>query len=487
MPWDSYEDVPGTPQDLKTGATWHNWGQNQSARPAQIFHPESLGDLRAIVKRALNEGKKVRVCGDGHSWSGLVPTDDFMVFVSKLDKVDVDTTDPARPLVRMESGATVRHVVAAMRSAHVALPSNVVLGTVQFGGLIATGCHGSGRDQKTLSDLVVSIEVVTGKVDPGTGDVEVRTFSVDDGTTEEVMSAARLHLGLFGIIYRMTLRAVPEYNIQTIDQKLPMPAALDAIRDAVGAFDYTELFWFPFNDKAWLKTMTRTAAPPTHDEPVDGFRAWLNLLDAKMAQPGFELVVANPSLAKVWGPLAFNLVPERQEVESITDGLHYQKAINKLRMGNLEIAFAVDEDFGNFKQAWTFVLDLVDQYATRNEYPMNMAMNARFIKGSDVLLSPSSGNPQGADLYTCYIEILSYYRTPGWSAFEAHVGDEWMKLRNGRPHWAKSYEGVPDIIARTRAAYGDRIERFMAIRASEKLDPANTFVNPLLQKLFLDA
>ena len=122
MPWDSYEDVPGTPQDLKTGATWHNWGQNQSARPAQIFHPESLGDLRAIVKRALNEGKKVRVCGDGHSWSGLVPTDDFMVFVSKLDKVDVDTTDPARPLVRMESGATVRHVVAAMRSAHVALP-----------------------------------------------------------------------------------------------------------------------------------------------------------------------------------------------------------------------------------------------------------------------------------------------------------------------------------------------------------------------------
>ena len=194
--------------------------------------------------------------------------------------------------------------------------------------------------------------------------------------------------------------------------------------------------------------------------------------------------MANPSLAKVWGPLAFNLVPERQEVESITDGLHYQKAINKLRMGNLEVAFAVDEDFGNFKQAWTFVLDLVDQYATRNEYPMNMAMNARFIKGSDVLLSPSSGNPQGADLYTCYIEILSYYRTPGWSAFEAHVGDEWMKLRNGRPHWAKSYEGVPDIIARTRAAYGDRIARFMAIRASEKLDPANTFVNPLLQKLF---
>lgn len=485
MAWTTYEDIPGTPQDLQTGATWSNWGQNQSVRPAQIFHPQSLNDLKAIVKRARNEGKKVRVCGDGHSWSGLVPTPDFMVFMSQLDRIEIDNTDPSRPLVTMESGATVRKVLTAMRAAHIALPTNVVLGTVQFGGLIATGCHGSGRDQKTLSDLVVSIEIVTGNTDPVSGEVEVRTFSVNNGTPEDVMSAARLHLGMFGIIYRMTLRAVPEYNVQTIDQKMPMSVALDNIRDAVAAFDYTELFWFPFNQSAWLKTMKRTAAPRTHDEPVDGLRALLNLLDADFAKPGFELVAAHPELAKTWCPFAFKLVPERQEVESITDGLHYQKAINRLRMGNLEVAFAVDEDFTNFKQAWTFVVDLVDQFATRDEYPMNMAMNARFIKGSDVLLSPAAGNSQAAHRYTCYIEILSYYKTPGWAAFEAQVGDEWLRLQNGRPHWSKSFEGVPDVFARTRAAYGDRIKRFMDIRANEKVDPDNTFMNPLLRKLFL--
>ncbi len=484
MAWQTYEDVPGTPQDLETGAVWRNWGQNQSVRPAEIFHPESLADLKAIVKRARNEGKHVRVCGDGHSWSGLVPTEDFLVFVSKLDRVEIDKTDPARPLVTMETGATVRRVLTAMRAEHVALPTNVVLGTVQFGGLIATGCHGSGRDQKTLSDLVVSIEIVTGKTDPATGDVEVRTFSVAAGTPEAVMSAARLHLGMFGIIYRMTLRTVPEYNVLTIDQKLPMATALDTVRDAVGTFDYTELFWFPFNQKAWLKTMKRTAAPPKHDEPVDGYRAWLNLLDANAGQAGFEAVAAHPALAKTWCPLAFQLVPERQEVESINDGLHYQKAINRMRMGNLEIAFAVDEDFANFTSAWTFVVDLVDQHAARNEYPMNMAMNARFIKGSDVLLSPAAGNPQSADRYTCYIEILSYYKTPGWAAFEAEVGDRWMSLQHARPHWAKSFEGVPNIIARTRAAYGDRFRRFMEIRTNEKVDPDDTFVNPLLRSLF---
>ena len=485
MAWKSYEDLPGTPQDLQTGATWSNWGKTQSIKPAEIFHPRSLDDLKAIVKRARTEGRKVRVCGDGHSWSALVPTPDFMVFVSALDEVTIDTTDPARPLVTMQSGATVRKVLQAMRQARVALPSNVVLGSVQYGGLIATGCHGSGRDVKTLSDFVTSIEIVTGKTDPATGEVEVRTFSTEQGTPEDVMSAARLNLGMFGIIYRMTLRAVPEYNVESIDKKLPMARMLDDIRDTVGAFDYTELFWFPFNDRAWLKTMKSTAKPLTHDEPMDGTRALLNLLDAQGGAVGFEAVAAKPSLAKVWGPAAFRLVPERQEIESITDGLHYQKAINRLRMGNLEIAFAVDEDFANFKDAWTQVLTLVDEHAARDEYPMNMAMNARFIKGSDVLLSPSAGNPQQVDRYTCYIEILSYYKTPGWREFEAHVGDLWMQLRNARPHWAKTFESIPNVVARTRAAYGDRIRRFVDIRKQERVDPDNTFVNPLLQTMLL--
>lgn len=484
MPWKSYEDLPGTPQNLKTGDTWRNWGENQSVKPAEIFHPASLSDLKAVVKRARNEGKKIRVCGDGHSWSSLVKTRDFMVFMSKLNKVSIDKTHPAEPLVTMESGATVRNVMTAMRGAGVALPSNVVLGSVQYGGIIATGCHGSGRDVQTLSDLVVSMEIVTGRLDAA-GEPEVRTFSIANGTSSEVMNAARVNLGMFGIIYRMTLRAQPRFNVLTVDKKLAMNVALDGIQDTVGGFDYTELFWFPFNERAWLKTMTRTAEEPTHDEPVDGLRALLNLLDAQAGGVGFEAVVAMPKLTETWGKLAFNLVPEKQETESIIDGLHYQQAINRLKMGNLEIAFSVDENFANFKHAWLQVVNLVEQRAGQNEYPMNMAMNARFIKGTDTLLGACAGNSQAVDRYTCYIEILSYCSTPGWAEFEAEVGDQWMNLANARPHWAKSFEAIPNIIARTRAAYGDRIQRFLAVRESEDVDPDNTFVNDLLGQAIL--
>ncbi len=62
-----------------------------------------------------------------------------------------------------------------------------------------------------------------------------------------------------------------------------------------------------------------------------------------------------------------------------------------------------------------------------------------------------------------------------------------MNLHNARPHWANSFESIPNIIARTRAAYGDRIQRFVDIRRREGVDPDDTFLNPLLQKMFFGA
>ena len=77
-----------------------------------------------------------------------------------------------------------------------ALPFNVVLESVCYGGLIATGSHGSGWDNATLSDLVYAIEIVTAN-----GDVCKFEEGVDRA---DVMNAARLHLGMFGITYRIT-------------------------------------------------------------------------------------------------------------------------------------------------------------------------------------------------------------------------------------------------------------------------------------------
>ncbi len=477
---------PATPQDLQTGDTWRNWGGNLSATPEQIVHAKDVDDLRQIVGMAVSQGRKLRVAADGHSWSGLVPTDGFLVLQSEMNRVSVDKSDPLRPLVTMQAGATVHDVMTKMRAEGVALTSNVVLGSMQYGGLIAPGCHGSGRREKTLSDKVVSMEIVTGRVDPATGLAEVRTFSPAAGTSEEVMSAARLNLGLFGVIHEMTLQAVPAFNVKTLDTKEDMSTVLATIAATVQSNDSVDLFWFPFNDQVWVKTMNRSALPTTQGDHIHNWRIFLNGLDASLGGVAFDVVNANPSLTPTWGRTAFGMIPEREELESVYDALHYQGAINELRMGNTEIAFAVDPDFGNFVRAWNHVVDRLNALADASppRFPMNMAMNARFIRASDTLIAPSSGNPEGPQDLTCYIEILSHAETPGWPDFEAEIGDFWMDLAGARPHWAKMFENIPNVVSRTIANYGNRLDRFKQIRASEGVDPQDTFMNPLLEQFF---
>ncbi|KAG0272003.1 hypothetical protein BGZ96_005503, partial [Linnemannia gamsii] len=54
---------------------WTNWAKNQSCDPAEIFHPENLKNLIAIVLKAKASGKKIRCAGSGHTWSSSSVTD----------------------------------------------------------------------------------------------------------------------------------------------------------------------------------------------------------------------------------------------------------------------------------------------------------------------------------------------------------------------------------------------------------------------------
>lgn len=97
----------------------------------------------------------------GHSWSDLVPTDGIVVFIHKLNKVTLDLSNDAHPRVIIESGATVKEVNDVLEEHGYKLPLNVVLESVRFGGLIATGSHGSGWNNPTLADRVHALEIVT--------------------------------------------------------------------------------------------------------------------------------------------------------------------------------------------------------------------------------------------------------------------------------------------------------------------------------------
>ncbi len=80
---------------------WQNHGRNLSSTVARYYEPTSVSEIQQIVKEARQNGRKVRVVGDSHSWSPLVVTKDDLISTRRLNKIlNVSTTHLALRLSR---------------------------------------------------------------------------------------------------------------------------------------------------------------------------------------------------------------------------------------------------------------------------------------------------------------------------------------------------------------------------------------------------
>lgn len=231
--------MPAIRHSLNT--PWKNWAGNVRCRPEYTFFARSVEDLSQIVRFARESGRRIRAVATGHSWSPLVPTDEVLVDITALNRVTLDLADATAPRVTLECGATVKEVNHVLEAAGYALPSNVVLESVRFGGLIATGSHGSGWNNNTLSDLVHAIEIIN-----AAGELRRFEAGID---SDDVMNAARLHLGMFGLIYRMALNIKPTWNVHAKDRRVPVQEVLEQLPAWVAQHDNLDLFWWPLADR----------------------------------------------------------------------------------------------------------------------------------------------------------------------------------------------------------------------------------------------
>ncbi len=452
---------------------WENWGRTVHCQPEYSFYPQHVDDLIQIVYFARTHDLHVRAAASGHSWSGLVPTDGVLVYVHALNKVIMDLSDDAQPRVVIESGATVKEVNDVLEQHGYALPLNVVLESVRFGGLIATGSHGSGWNNPTLSDLVHAIEIVT-----ASGQLRKFEAGID---SDEVMNAVRLSLGMFGIIYRITMNVQKNWVVRAHDQHLPIEQVFESLKERVLSHDNLDLFWWPFSDQFWVKTWKKTdasiTAKPRH-----------NILDSVGATIGsrihnglIQLSETFPQLTPPISQMTFKLTPSiGDKVVNVVEAIHYRRAIEFAKMGCVEVAFKLDSNFDNAKWAMQQVFDRVNAYARHDEYPMNVVMNVRFINHSKCWLSPAFGEG-----HTCYIEILSRTKPSDWQRFSGEVALDWLTLPQARPHWAKEYQHIPNITQYIKNNLHENILRFNQIKDQLQVDPTHMFVNQTLEELFI--
>ena len=428
-------DVDASPISYRQNQTWQNWGRTARCEPELSFYPQRVEDLIQIVEFACAQGKRIRVVGSGHSWSGLVPTDGILVYIQGLNKVTLDLSDGSQPRVVIESGATVKEVNDLLEAHGYALPLNVVLESVRFGGLIATGSHGSGWNNPTLSDLVHAIELVDASG-------HLRKFEAGKDS-DEVMNAVRLNLGMFGIMYRITMDVQKSWIVHAHDQRVPIEQVFLDLRHLVQTQDNFDLFWWPFCDEFWVKTWKRIPNTAITAKPrYSRADKLISDVGSRVHNGLISFSERHPRLTPRLSHFTFKLTPSQgNKVVDIVEAIHYRRAIEYTRMGCVEVAFKIDPHFENVKWAIKEVFKQVKTYARRGEYPLNVVMNVRFINNSHCLLSPAFGEG-----HTCYIEILGRAKPADWKRFSGQVAQEWLTLPEAMPHWAKEFQHIPNVI-----------------------------------------
>lgn len=497
------------PYDDDDGTQWNNWTGNISSAPAQIAQPSSVDEVKNLVRQS--RGKIIRPVGTGHSFSPLVVANGQII-------ADLSNfTDSGRKAWRWQNKGQdlVTYVPSArwqdvrdalMTTQGTSLPQMYLsttgpLPSINATGFVAAGCHGTGWNQQTVSDLVYAVEFVS-------ADGQLHVFSEE--TTPDDMATVRVNLGTLGIITKLTLRVEPLYRLH--DEEIivptenvmgPNPSKTEGeIRPAnlhklVTENDYIELFWFPgsgFDGDIWIKKFNRTT-DDVRDIPLrpDG---WVDhIADQVMSWTATHPLLWGFISNQVWSTIKDRSGAIQAKGGFVADAprvlFYVERAFPIL---DLEVAIPMPStgpaswDVSNVIQAWYQAVNYA--YKHQSSYPITTCVHARFTKSSQALLSPAySTRP---DDRCCWIEVLSAYpkAEPDANARRAamqpyqelcnEVIPAWISQFHGRPHWAKNWQYVEPRI-NMRALYPEgNLQTFNKLRHS--LDPDGMFLNAFLKK-----
>ena len=371
----------------------------------------------------------------------------------------------------------------------VTMPMNVIMVEITLGGSNAPICHGAGRQNKTLSDIVRKIEYV---------DAHGKLQSVDN---LDHLRAASGCFGLMGVVTHLTLELPSMSYAEMVPLKMPLiraipppadmtekeiqkrvPPALRAYWDDLTAAErqqdqadferratedyYSEWFWFPFSDFSWVNTWNNTKVQ-------DGAKDWPNNLHIFLAftQTFLMNVLQNATILKDLievtdlSEAAVTLIsrsamfalpsaePSKPIKTFLPDALHFQRAIQNVRVRDIEVEMPLIAkpdnpqvpDYTIVQRAWWDAIFTVYSEKNRLTCPMRMPLEMRIMGSSNVIMAPQRYNQLG----TCSIEVLTLHSASDiWHPFAQEVLDKWMsyvdpqtgKKLNIRPHWAKEWK-----------------------------------------------
>jgi xylitol oxidase len=224
-----------------------NWSGSHAIAGRELVAARSIDDVCRAVADAAADGSRVRALGTRHSFNDLPDTTGTLVDATSIP-ADVVLDESART-VTVGGGTRYGEVAAWLEARGWALHNLGSLPHISVAGATATGTHGSGIGNGSLSTAVRGLEIVGPD-----GDVRI----VRAGDPE--LAGSIVALGALGVVVRVTLAIEPTYLVrQDSYRDLTWGLLLDDLYGVMGAGYSVSVFtdWTsPTIEQVWVKRRT---------------------------------------------------------------------------------------------------------------------------------------------------------------------------------------------------------------------------------------
>ncbi|SEC27346.1 D-arabinono-1,4-lactone oxidase [Streptomyces sp. TLI_105] len=434
------------------GSPWRNWAGNVTSRPAREVSPASAEELAEAVRRAAEDGLRVKTVGTGHSFTSIAATDGVLIRPGLL--TGIRRIDREAMTVTVESGTPLKRLNVALAREGLSLTNMGDIMEQTVAGATSTGTHGTGRESASIAAQIRELELVTASG-------ELLTCS-EKGTDEEraVFAAARIGLGALGVVTAITFAVEPVFLLTAREE----PMTFDRVTSEFDALhaenEHFEFYWFPHTDNCNTKRNNRSAGPAAPPGRISG---WIE--DELLSNGIFQLACSLGRAVPPVIPSIAKVSSRALSARTYTD-IPYKVFTSPRRVRFLEMEYALP------REAAVAALRELKAMVERSPLKVSFPVEVRTAPADDIALSTASGRE------TAYIAVHLYKGTPHRAYFTAV--ERIMTAHGGRPHWGK-------VHTRDAAYFSEVYPRFAEFTAlRDRLDPDRLFANDYLRRVLGD-
>ncbi|MEW2048366.1 D-arabinono-1,4-lactone oxidase [Streptomyces sp. NPDC005476] len=427
-------------------ATWRNWGGNVAARPAREVTPASVDELAEAVRRAAEDGLRVKAVGTGHSFTSIAATDGVLIRPQLL--TGIRNIDRDNMTVTVEAGTPLKRLNLALAREGLSLTNMGDIMEQTVSGATSTGTHGTGRESASIAAQIKGLELVTAD-----GSVLVCT----EKENPEVFAAARIGLGALGIVTAITFAVEPVFLLTAREEPMPLDRVLAEFDALWAENEHFEFYWFPHTGSTNTKRNNRSAGPR---RPVSQVSSWVE--DEFLSNGVFQVAQWVGRAAPATIPTLAQVSSKALSARTYTD-IPYKVFTSPRRVRFVEMEYAVPREA--VTQTLRELRSMLDRSGLRISFPVEV----RTAPADDITLSTASARD------SAYIAVHMVKGTPYQGYFTA--AERIFTAHEGRPHWGKVHTGDAEYFAGVYPRFGE----FTALR--DRLDPDRRFQNDYLRRV----